>query len=338
MKLKKRTDNGIYMLTHNGKRISTGERIKSKAETAARLIIRNNGTLPARGCTMTLRESLKDTYERHWQNLKSEKGFRYIVNRLTKEWGHIDIADINYKWLTEFVELHRERSHKNATINRELSCISKTLREAQKLGLINNLPPMPMQPEKPKKMRWITHDEQLLLCRLVGDTLLRPKAEFMEATIHGLCYTGARISEYIKACREGEFSDTHMTFTDTKNGKDRSIPLAPEILPWIRKSARYLQENPKIDSGWCVKYFSKLRDYAGLSDVSLHTLRRTCASRLVQAGVDLYRVMTWLGHTSIKTTQRYAILAPSSLDEAPAHLLPPVERDCTPLHTVQNGG
>jgi len=40
------------------------------------------------------------------------------------------------------------------------------------------------------------------------------------------------------------------------------------------------------------------------------------ASRLVQNGVDLYVVAKWLGHTSIKTTERYAHLAPENLRKA----------------------
>jgi hypothetical protein len=57
-----------------------------------------------------------------------------------------------------------------------------------------------------------------------------------------------------------------------------------------------------------------------MPDVSLHTMRHTCASRLVQGGMDLYRVMTWLGHSSINVTQRYAHLAPTSLDAGAAIL------------------
>jgi hypothetical protein len=58
----------------------------------------------------------------------------------------------------------------------------------------------------------------------------------------------------------------------------------------------------------------------GLPGVGLHTLRHTCASRLVQAGVSLYVVKEWLGHSSIKITERYAHLAPRQFDSALAAL------------------
>ena len=44
--------------------------------------------------------------------------------------------------------------------------------------------------------------------------------------------------------------------------------------------------------------------------------RHTCASRMVNAGVDLYVVKEILGHASIVTTQIYAHLAPHKLAHA----------------------
>ena len=54
---------------------------------------------------------------------------------------------------------------------------------------------------------------------------------------------------------------------------------------------------------------------AGLEDVSLHTLRHTFISRLVQAGRPLPEVAALAGHRDIKMTLRYAHLAPNHLRE-----------------------
>lgn len=47
---------------------------------------------------------------------------------------------------------------------------------------------------------------------------------------------------------------------------------------------------------------------AGLSDCTIHTIRHTHASRLIQNGLSVYEVQTVLGHSDPKTTMRYAHL------------------------------
>ena len=44
---------------------------------------------------------------------------------------------------------------------------------------------------------------------------------------------------------------------------------------------------------------------AGIGHVSCHAFRHTCATRLINAGVDLPTVKAWLRHASIATTMRY---------------------------------
>jgi integrase len=52
---------------------------------------------------------------------------------------------------------------------------------------------------------------------------------------------------------------------------------------------------------------------AKITNFHFHDLRHTCATRMVQAGVDLYKVQRLLGHKSSIMTQRYAHHYPESL-------------------------
>ncbi|MBF0559107.1 MAG: tyrosine-type recombinase/integrase [Nitrospirae bacterium] len=49
-------------------------------------------------------------------------------------------------------------------------------------------------------------------------------------------------------------------------------------------------------------------------------MRHTFATRLVQAGINLYVVKELLGHDTIKTTERYAHHYPESLRASVMHL------------------
>jgi len=66
------------------------------------------------------------------------------------------------------------------------------------------------------------------------------------------------------------------------------------------------------------RQYNRFAEQAGLEDTSLHTLRHTFASWLVQAGVPLYKVSNWMGHHSVTVTERYAHLAPNQ-DDPRAH-------------------
>jgi site-specific recombinase XerD len=52
---------------------------------------------------------------------------------------------------------------------------------------------------------------------------------------------------------------------------------------------------------------------AVLREIRLHDMRHTFAMRLVQRGVDLYKVHRLLGHKTSTMTQRYAHHSPESL-------------------------
>jgi len=52
---------------------------------------------------------------------------------------------------------------------------------------------------------------------------------------------------------------------------------------------------------------------AKMTDFHFHDLCHTCATRMVQAGVDLYKVQRLLGHKSPLMTQRCAHHYPESL-------------------------
>ena len=54
----------------------------------------------------------------------------------------------------------------------------------------------------------------------------------------------------------------------------------------------------------------------GIQNMRFHDLRHTFASQLVMAGVNIFQVSKWLGHSSVVTTEKYyAHLSPDNKRE-----------------------
>ncbi len=78
--------------------------------------------------------------------------------------------------------------------------------------------------------------------------------------------------------------------------------------------------------------FERAVEKACIENLHFHDLRHTFATRLVQSGVDLYRVQKLMGHKSITMTERYSHHYPGSLRESIRAL-----DDCCKSVTVDGG-
>lgn len=139
-----------------------------------------------------------------------------------------------------------------------------------------------------------------------------------------LVLTGARKNEVLHATWDDfDLDRGDWRIPTTKSGNARHIPLndgALRILEMVRGVSRseFVFGNPKTKSPYQKLFYAwdVARKRAGLPDVRLHDLRHTFASMLINNGRNLYEVQKLLGHTQVKTTQRYAHLARETLVEA----------------------
>lgn len=100
-----------------------------------------------------------------------------------------------------------------------------------------------------------------------------------------------------------------------KGKKDRVVPLTQTTLSLLRKYAKlykpndllFVGETGGVYSGSSLqKVFSRAKAKAGIRKPStLHTLRHSYATHLLESGVNLRYIQEILGHSSPKTTQIY---------------------------------
>ena len=89
-----------------------------------------------------------------------------------------------------------------------------------------------------------------------------------------------------------------------------TVPRSPKC-PWTFANPETGKPYVSIFCSW-----NTVRKQAGLANLRIHDLRHSFASFLVNSGRSLYEVQKILGHTQIKTTQRYAHLSQDSLISA----------------------
>ncbi len=109
----------------------------------------------------------------------------------------------------------------------------------------------------------------------------------------------------------------------SKSGRARNVPLSSSAIEVLRSLERregcpYVVPNPATLRPWGNLHhqWDAIRKSAGLDGVRIHDLRHSFASNLVNSGRSIYEVGRLLGHTQVKTTQRYAHLSDTVLMSA----------------------
>ena len=147
------------------------------------------------------------------------------------------------------------------------------------------------------------------------------------AILHLLYYGGMRVSEVVNLCLmdlNGKNNTVHIK--NAKGAKDRIIPLPEETMDLLRayykkyKPKTYLFnsyiKNTKYSVESIRKVVKKAVHLQGISkNITPHSLRHSRATHLLANGVDIKFIKQFLGHNSIKTTERYLHLTTTMLQD-----------------------
>ncbi len=96
----------------------------------------------------------------------------------------------------------------------------------------------------------------------------------------------------------------------------RVFELLKEKAKEKRNNGKYVfpsEAGTKILRRNLMRAYYKAVERAKIEDFRFHDLRHTFATRLAQAGIDLYMISRLLGHKDVKMTQRYSHHCPDSL-------------------------
>ena len=258
------------------------------------------------------------TYKKSW-----EMDISRISNHLLPYFGNVRLSDIEKRDVVQLIN-DQLPTYKPGSINRVVILLRYMFNLAIKWeihGVFRNpTAGIPLLKENNQVERFLSSEEAKAL--LV--TIKHSKNPMLQHIVSMLILTGARKREVLDAKWEDfDMGRNIWRIPNTKAGKARIVPLsdtATLLLTKLRKKKRsaYTFANPVTLKPYRSVYYSwhTARKEADLADVRIHDLRHSFASFLVNAGRSLYEVQTLLGHTQIKTTQRYAHLSITSLRSA----------------------
>lgn len=301
-----------------------GDRAAAMAE-ARRLVaaILSGCTDAAAGETVTLRQAFNRCFLSVWADVKRSRNLVLLTRQIEDvevrgvPLGAHALADITYDVLTELKAALEERGVAPGTIRNYFVPIKVAMKEAlhwqdQGRPVLVQVPKFPKVVIKNTKDRIITEgeEEKLLAAAAARND---DRAWLFVRYIQVLLDTGMRRNEALGVRWKDVNRDTiTLRRYTTKNDKPRQVPMTKRVrraLLEIRNTQRTDLEGPFsfLGADWVTKEFRRVADSCGLKDVSLHTCRHTCATRLLQRGMDIYMVSKWLGHSSVVITeQRYA--------------------------------
>lgn len=245
------------------------------------------------------------------------------------------VAEITSADLANMKVSATEQGLAPSTANRMLAAASKLLRVAMENGVIEAKPKARWNKVEKTKFRFVDDVEERAILAYWNAVNL---PDLHDLTVL-LIDTGARCFSEMMPVRWDAFGPNFSTvsFWHTKTNRPRTVPLTKRARDII--AARHKVRGDKFGPFAAINKhamrtrWDAMRETLQLPDVTPHVMRHTCCTRLVLGGVDVKRVMEWMGHDAIVTTMRYMQIKPNSLEEI-VHVLerkPPKEDPGDPL-------
>lgn len=248
----------------------------------------------------------------------------YIRKHIKPQLGMLKTASVTRQ---DIVKFHLGQKSTPAQANRMLHTLSKMFNLAEDWGLRprHSNPVQGIQKYKEEgRERYLTDKE----IEKLGSVLEKEEKSGAEsphviALFRLLLLTGARLSEIRDARWEWINLDMGtLQLPDSKTGK-KTIYLSPAAMEVLKNIPR-LKNNPYVIVGSkegcslvCAKHaWYRVRKKAGIEDVRIHDLRHTFASICVGQGFTIQMVAKLLGHSQVRTSERYAHLADNPIKSA----------------------
>jgi integrase len=248
---------------------------------------------------------------------------RYLRLHLLPKFGHLHLDQLKQDDIVAWLSAKVRDGYAQATVNRWQVILSHMLRLAKRWGVPGAHNPLEGVAQKDPNNRVERYLSPAETARLKEAVENSPNG-MLKYIVALLLLTGCRKRELLDARWDEVNLDKKVWRIPTsKTGKPRHCPLSDDAVAVLRAIPRFedcpfIVPNPKtlkpfanIFNGW-----NSARKAAGVPDVRIHDLRHSAASNLVNSGQSLYVVAKVLGHSQMRSAERYAHLNADVLLEA----------------------
>ena len=203
-----------------------------------------------------------------------------------------------------------------STVNKYLNMMKHAWTTARKVWGISTPPTNPfdfieLDKEAPARDRVLTKTEYVKLLDACTNSNLPPLLDAVKFAY----LTGARQGEQLRLKLEHvDFERRVLTFYDTKNGEDRTIPISDEVIAIIKRN-RFGPFVFNILKRRLRKHFDIAKRRAQIKNFRWHDLRACFCTNALIAGWTIAQVATVSGHKDWSQLKRYARIKADDLVE-----------------------
>lgn len=222
-----------------------------------------------------------------------------------------EINKIDNKVITKYIKYLQDKGNSNATINSKLAYLSKILTYAFRIDKLKQKPYIPTMRIADPKDKFLTKDEKTQMLYWCWRNRQREGVnELLKIILIGI-YTGLRINNILSLTSEN-YREGMLYIYDKKVKKNFVLPVSNKI--------KYIIINHKafnVSYRQCYYLFNLMKQDLKLDPaITIHTLRHTFCSDLVQKNISIPVIQALANHKKIQTTMRYTHLNTKQLENA----------------------
>lgn len=263
----------------------------------------------------TLKDFIELWYKLHGHTLKDKYRIARL-NAICVSLGNPDLSEFNAAMFADY-RIKRMKEVTSATVNHETRYLRAVFNEMTRLGYFHSENPLSQIRAFKESQKELAYLDDFQI-KLLLEQCSQSRNKFLLVVVKICLSTGCRFGEAEYLLRSELRNDgyTSIRFTDTKNGKNRTVPISKELMIEIKQVSKSSCSRRLFDD--CRSAFKYAIKKSGIelpTGQMTHILRHTFASHVVMKGGDIVALQRTLGHTDIKMTMRYSHLSPEYLSQ-----------------------